>query len=60
MSTLTVLDCEDNKVYQYQNLTDHVLDNVEDFLSGQGHNWEMCFFMTHADSDFITIKNFRL
>jgi len=56
MNTLTVLDFEDGKVYQYQNLTDHEINNVENFMVYYGHNKKNCEWMTHADPDIKTIK----
>ena len=56
MNTLTVLDFEDGRVYQYQNLTDHEVNNVTHFMKDYGHNKTNCEWMTHADPDIKTIK----
>ncbi len=56
MNTLTILDFEDGRVYQYQNLIKNEIENPEYFLSSQGHNVSMCDWMTHADPDIKTIK----
>lgn len=56
MNTLTILDFEDGRVYQYQNLTDYEINNVESFMEDYGHNEKNCEWMTHADPDIKTIK----
>jgi hypothetical protein len=56
MNTLTVLDFEDGRVYQYQNLTDHEINNVEYFIADHGHIEADCEWMTHADPDIKIIK----
>ena len=55
MNTLTILDFEDGRVYQYQNLTDYEINNAEDFMADRGHNETNCHWMTHADPDIKTI-----
>ena len=56
MNTLTVLDFEDGRVYQYQNLTDAEIGHVEMFLVDHGHNETNCEWMTHADPDIKIVK----
>lgn len=56
MNTLTVLDFEDGRVYQYQNLTDHEINSVENFLADHGHIEADCEWMAHADPDIKIIK----
>jgi len=56
MNTLTILDFEDGRVYQYQNLTDHEINNIDSFMADYGHNETNCEWMTHADPDIKTIK----
>ena len=56
MNTLTILDFENGKVYQYQNLSTYEIENAEEFLTDHGHNETNCEWMTHADPDITTIK----
>jgi hypothetical protein len=56
MNTLTVLDFEDGKVYQYQNLSDEQIVDAEIFMIHQGHRLKSCEYMTHADPDIVIIK----
>ena len=51
MKTITVLDYESGKVYQYN--TDRCdIDNesIESFLSTQGHRISNCHWMVHEDA----------
>ena len=56
MNTLTILDFEDGRVYQYQNLTDHEINNVDSFMADYGHNETNCEYMIHADPDIISYR----
>lgn len=56
MNTLTVLDFEDGRVYQYQNLSDTEINSAEYFLTERGHNLGNCEWMTHADPDVKIAK----
>ena len=58
MNTLTVLDFEDGRVYQYHIETDKDLQ-VEDFeniMIEEGHKIEDCEWMSHSDDTITKIK----
>ena len=58
MNTLTVLDYEDGRVYQYIIHTDKELDSddFEDILINQGHRLKDCEWMSHSDDTLNKIK----
>jgi len=58
MNTLTVLDYEDDLVYQYIIETDKELSSgdFEDILINQGHILKDCEWMSHADGRINLIK----
>ena len=51
MKTITVLDYESGKVYQY-NTDKWDIDNesIDSFLANQGHTIEDCHWMVHEDA----------
>ena len=51
MNTLTVLDFEDGRVYQYEIDTDKDLqaEDFEKIMIDQGHKIEDCEWMSHSD-----------
>jgi len=51
MKTITVLDYESGKVYQY-NTDRWDVDNesIDSFLATQGHSIEDCHWMVHEDA----------
>jgi len=64
MKYITVLDFEDGKVYQYENL-EHLKDGwnmdenddydvIEWYLDGLGHNLTNCEWMLHEKPGIIT------
>jgi hypothetical protein len=62
---ITVLDFESGRVHQY-NVTVYDMVNmkedypdaeqIEDFLSGEGHRLHNCEWMSHADGEIIKDK----
>ena len=51
MKTITVLDHESCKVYQYNtNKCDIDNESIESFLSTQGHRISNCHWMVHEDT----------
>ena len=58
MNTLTVLDFETGKVYQYEVMRQEGWnpdqESIEDFLSSVGHNLKNCEWMVHSDHQVIS------
>ena len=51
MKTITVLDHESGKVYQYNtNKWDIDNESIDSFLANQGHIIEDCHWMVHEDA----------
>ena len=59
MNTLTVLDFEDGRVYQYEIDTDKDLEaeDFESIICDQGHRLDDCEWMSHSDD---TITKFKI
>ena len=60
MNTLTVLDFETGKVYQYEVMRQEGwnpdTESCEEFLTKQGHNLKNCEWMSHSDDTINKIK----
>ena len=60
MNTLTVLDFETGKVYQYEVMRQEGWnpdqESIEDFLSSVGHNLKNCEWMVHDNSEIVNRK----
>jgi len=51
LKTITVLDYESGKVYQYNtNKWDVDNESIDIFLANQGHTIEDCYWMVHEDA----------
>ena len=51
---ITVLDFEIGRVFQYEQPRKGQYDDLEDYLSGLGHNLTNCEWMVHENSEIIT------
>tara|TARA_R100001079_G_scaffold110099_1_gene84549 strand:+ start:745 stop:951 length:207 start_codon:yes stop_codon:yes gene_type:complete len=60
MNTLTVLDFETGKVYQYEVMRQEGWnpdqESIEDFLNSVGHNLKNCEWMVHDGSEVVNRK----
>ena len=57
MNTLTVLDFEDGRVFQYEIDTYKELqtEDFEKIITDQGHNLNDCEWMSHSDPRVLTL-----